>query len=69
MTRTSPRFTQSEITRAVNGAKAAGFLPSTIRIDRSGNIHLSSGSTAESQTMENEWDSVLKGESNVSHKT
>lgn len=53
------RFTQSDITRAIKGARAAGVHEGRIELDRDGKIVIIFGPDANRPAPANEWDEVL----------
>lgn len=52
------RFAQRDVTRAVRGARSAGFEPTRVEISSSGSIILQRGRSDLSEI--NSWDEVLK---------
>lgn len=58
MTRGARRFTQGDITRAVQGVRRAGCEPSGVSIDSNGRILVQIGDGA--KVMSNSWDDVIK---------
>ena len=54
------RFTQGDLTKAIKGARAAGFEPRRIVIDINGQIILSSSQTENDDHSPNPWDDVLQ---------
>jgi hypothetical protein len=59
MTSRAARFKQSDLTRALRAAVAAGMKPSGYRIDASGEIHVTLGDGLPKGTA-NPWDEVLQ---------
>lgn len=54
------RFTQSDVKRAMAGAKAAGFTRVRVMIDPLGNITADASNDAMPASTQNPWDSLLK---------
>jgi hypothetical protein len=54
------RFTQSDVARAVSGARKGGLAIGSVTIDPSGTITITAASVAASACVENPWDAVLK---------
>lgn len=54
------RFTQSDVARAVSGARKGGLAIGSITIDPNGNIIIAAESVAGPAIQTNPWDAVLK---------
>lgn len=54
------RFTQSDVARAVSGARKGGLSIGSITIDPNGNITIAAESVAGQALQANPWDAVLK---------
>jgi hypothetical protein len=54
------RFTQSDVARAVSGARKGGLAIGSVTIDPNGNITIAAESAGGAALTANPWDAVLK---------
>jgi hypothetical protein len=56
------RFTQSDVARAVSGARKGGLAIASVTIDPNGNITIMAAPAVATTLQANPWDAVLKPE-------